>query len=241
MRKTHGKGVVTIAFDDAYSDTYKYAIRHLDKLKIKATIAVPAGLIGKTLEGRPLIGLETLRKMAESGHEIASHTLTHPNLLRLSRKDKDGVISEIACSKKKLENLLSRKVSSFVFPYIKQNQSRSLQRSAEKYYKSFRITREAPCFNTLPVKNPYNLSGFAIMQKHSLSYINKQIDYAEKNRRWLIEVFHLVGKKNRLSAHRPKPYRFFTHIDDFKRHIDHTLSKNVIVLTQRGAVNRHRG
>ncbi len=238
MLKLHKKGVITIAFDDGYLDTHKYAIRYLNKLNIKSTIAVPSAFIGRRFENRRLVGLKELKDNLKRGHEIASHTLTHPNLSRLSSKDKSEAISEIAESKRKLEHLLHNKVNSFILPYINKNQSKSLKEKTRPYYKSARLTTNSPCFNKIPVKNPYSIIGFAVMKKHSLSYLKKQVDYAEKKKCWLIMVFHLVGKKNTLSYHRPKPYRFFTHIDGFKKLIDYILSKDVIILTQKEAAKR---
>ncbi len=232
------KGIVTLAFDDAYLDTYKHAIRYLNKLNIKSTIAVPSLFIGKRFENRPLVGLKELKDNLKRGHEIASHTLTHPNLSRLSSKDKSEAISEIAESKKELEHLLHNKVNSFIFPYINKNQSKSVKSKTRPYYKSARLTTNSPCFNKIPVKNPYSTIGFAIMKKHSLFYLKKQVDYAEKKKCWLIMVFHLVGKKNTLSYHRPKPYRFFMHIDGFKKLIDYILSKDIIILTQKEVARR---
>ncbi|UCD54777.1 MAG: polysaccharide deacetylase family protein [Candidatus Omnitrophota bacterium] len=236
------KGIVTLAFDDAYLDTYKHAIKYLDKLNIKSTIAVPASFIGKRFENRRLAGLEELKDNLKRGHEIASHTLTHPNLSRLSLKDKNEMISEIVESKKELEGLLHNKVNSFVFPYINKNQlgrgglNLPYLLKARPYYKSARFTADSPYFNKIPVKNPYSIIGFAIMKKHSLSYLKKQVDYAEKKKCWLIMVFHLVGEKNTESFHRPKPYRFFMHIDVFRELIDYILSKDIMLLTQKDAV-----
>lgn len=236
MRGKPVRGLVTVAFDDAYSDTHRYAIRYLNKLNVKSTIAVPARLLGKRLENRPVVSIRELKSLVKSGHEIASHTLTHPNLLKLSLKEKNAAFSEIADSKKTLERILPVKVRSFVFPYINRNESGALRAAVKKLYGSLRLTEGHPCFNNIPLRNPYNLKGFAVMKKHPISFLNKQAGYAQKNNRWLIEVFHLVGKKNTLSAHRPKPYRFFTHVDDFKRHIDYLLSKNIRIVTQKAGI-----
>jgi len=237
MTKSCKKGVITIAFDDAYQDTCTHAITYLDKLNIKSTIAVPSRFIGRRFENRPLAGLKELKGVIKRGHEIASHTLTHPNLFRLNLRDRDRAVSEIAESKIALERLLHNKVNSFVFPYINKNQSKSLKEKTRLYYKSARITSNSPSFNTLPLKNPYSIVGFAVMKKHSLSYLKKQIDYARKKKCWLIMVFHLVGRKNTKSAHRPKPYRFFIHIDNFKSLIQYILSKNIPILTEQDTVN----
>ena len=233
MRKN---GCLTIAFDDAYLDTYRHAIRYLDKLNIKSTVAVAAGLVGKKLEKRPVIGHRECRALLRAGHEIASHTLTHPNLLRLAKADEGRARSEITDSKQALEKKLSCKISSFVFPYTAQNKSPALRKIAGDFYKSVRLTSDRPVFNRIPVKDPQDITGFAVMRKHSAAYLKKQIDYVEKEKRWLIEVFHLVSDRNTPSAHRPKPYRFFMHIDDFKKHIDYILSKNIMILTQRDAL-----
>ncbi|OGW75848.1 MAG: hypothetical protein A2Z72_04275 [Omnitrophica bacterium RBG_13_46_9] len=236
MPDSHKKGIITIAFDDAYQDTYIHAIRYLTGLNIKSTVAVPSSFIGNIFENRRIVGLRELKDIIDSGHEIASHTISHPNLLSLSSKDRKAAIYEIEKSKKELQGLLSCRVESFVFPYIKKNQSRALRLKAEAHYKSARITRNLPCFNKIPLKDPYSIEGFSVMKKHSLSYLNRQIDLAGKKHLWLMEVFHLVGKKNTLSAHRPKPYRYFMHIDDFRKHVQYIISKNILVLTQKEAV-----
>ncbi|MBL7157291.1 MAG: polysaccharide deacetylase family protein [Candidatus Omnitrophica bacterium] len=238
MRKPVKKGVITIAFDDAYLDTYRYAIKYLDKLKIKSTIALPAFFIGKTFEKRPVVGLKELKDIISSGHEIASHTSSHPNLFRLAAKDKKAATDEIADSKTRIERLLNCRVDSFVFPYINKNQSKVLRLKTKPYYKSARITSNTPNFNKIPLKAPYSVGGFAVTGKHSLPFLEKLVDYTREKDLWLVEAFHLVGKKNTRSAHRPKPYRFFMHIDDFKKHIDYIVSKGITVLTQKDAIKK---
>lgn len=236
MQKSHKRGVITFAFDDGYLDTYKHAISFLDSLGIKSTLAIPFNAIGKTLEKRPVIGPKELKNLSRSGHEIAAHTITHPNLLKTYSKDKGAASSEIIDSKRKLKSILDCKVPSFVFPYIKKNHSRALRLITERYFKSSRVTTDRPSFNKLPIKDPHSISGFAVTRKHSPVYLNKQIDHAAKHKLWLIEVFHLVGRKNTLSAHRPKPYRYFMHIDDFKKHVNYILKKDITIVTQKNGL-----
>ena len=233
--KPREKGIITLAFDDAYLDTYKYAIRYLTKHNIKSTIAVSPALIGKKFENRQVMKLRHIKNAIKFGHEIASHTLSHANLLKLAAEDKKSAILELSESKKVLEKLLNCKINSFVFPYIKNNRTRFLYLKAKEYYKSAGITAYNPYFNSIPPRDPYDIVGFAVMKKHSLSYLNTLVDHAEKHKLWLTEVFHLVSKKNTLSAHMPKPYRFFMRINDFKKHIDYILSKDMLILTQQNA------
>ena len=238
MGKLLKNAFLTIAFDDSYSDTFKHAIKYLSGLKIKSTIAVPASFIGRTFENRPVAKLDELKASLLQGHEIASHTITHPNLLNLRKKSRLSSDIEITESKHNLEYLLNAKIESFVFPFINRNQTKGLQLVSRKYYKSSRMTADKPFFNKIPLKDPFSIKGFAIMKKHSVSFLNKQIDRAIKQKSWLIEVYHLVGKKNTLSAHRPKPYRYFTHIDDFKKHVEYAMSKGVTILTQKQAIKK---
>lgn len=224
------KAILTIAFDDGYLDSYKYAISYLDKKGIKCTFAVPVGLIGKKCEKRPVLNWRHLKKMQENGHEIASHGLYHRRQIRQLEIINSGGI---------LEKNLGKKISSFVYPYISRVPGKSISDIVKKTYSSSRISKNSPVFNKLPINNPYRLEGFCIMRKYSLSYLALQIDKALNSKSWLIEVFHLVGKKDTKSVHGNRPYRFFMHIDDFKRHIDFVLSKNIRILTQNKVIARY--
>ena len=224
------KGVLTLSFDDGYLDTYKYAIPHLDSLGIKSTFSVPVNLIGKACEKRPVLKWRDLKNLKKNGHEIASHSLYHTRKLS---------IDEITQSKLILENDLNTEISSFVYPYLNMIPNKEIDNAVKKNYSSSRISKNFPVFNKLVLESPYRIQGFCIMKKHSISYLSHQIDKAIKNNLWLIEVFHLVGKKNTKSAHRNKPYRFFMHIDDFKKHIAFVLSKNIKILTQKEVVLRY--
>jgi len=229
-------GLITFAFDDGYLDTYKHAIHYLNKKKVASTLAIPYNFIGRRFEKRPIIEKSDFLHLIKCGHEIASHTLSHPNLLRMSYNNINLARKEIMESKTYLEKLLKHKISSFVFPYIKNSQSRPLRLEAKKIYQSVRVTFDKPCFNKIPLKDKSLLKGFAITKDHTLSSLKRNVDIAEKKGLWLIEVFHLVGKKNTKSAHRQSPYRYFMHIDKFKKHVDYILSKEIPIMTQASSV-----
>jgi len=229
------KGILTIAFDDGYLETYKRAITYIDKYGIKSTLSVPAGLIGKTCEKRPVVSWKDLENMVKNGHEIASHTLQHTKLKIKNQKSKIEIRNlkfEIEESKRILDDKLAADISSFVYPYMGELPDKPIQDIVKNNYSSARISKNYPVFNSLPIKNPYNLNGFCVMKSHSIDFLNKQIEKALEEELWLIEVFHLVGRKNTKSAHRNAPYRFFMHIDDFKTHIDFILSKKIEIFTQ---------
>ncbi len=230
MPKKPKRGFVTIAFDDGYLDTFKEAISYLDKVGVKSTFAVPYEAIGKRLENRKVVSWRDIKKLIKNKHELASHGLTHANLFKLSKKDKKQAFLEISGSRDKFKRKLGYKPFTFVFPFIKNNRSRKLYLETKKYYGSARATSPLPYFHSVPPDDKYDVIGFAVQKKHKVAYLDKLADHAEKNGLWLIEVFHLVGKTNTVSAHRPKPYRYFTHINDFRKHVDHIKSKKLKVL-----------
>lgn len=235
MQKKPKKGILTIAFDDGYLDTYNFAISYLNTLNIKTTIAVPSSLIGKKFKNRSLIGLKQLKNLIQSGHEVASHGLTHNNLLRLKLMNRKLCIFEIAESKRELSDMLDYQIDSFVFPFNNKNQADSLGIEMKSYYTCARTTSIQPCYNKIPINDRYSLVGFAAMNKHPLRYLNKQVDFAEEKKLWLIEIFHLIGR----NVCTTNPYEYFMHIADFKKHINYILSKNIDILTQREAVERY--
>lgn len=235
MRKIPKKGILTIAFDDSYLDTYNHAIKYLGTLNIKTTVAVPSALIGKKIKNYPLMGLKQLKSLIQSGHEVASHGLTHNDLLQLSSKDRKLCVFEIDQSRKELNNLLNYKVTSFVFPFLNRNQANSIGIEMKSYYNSARTTSVYPCYNKIPIDDSYSITGFIVTHKHTPYDLNKQVDIAKEKGLWLIEVFHLIDKNACIT----NPYKYFMRIADFKKHINYILSKNIAILTQGEVVERY--
>ena len=233
-------GILTIAFDDAYKATFTNCAAFLAENGIPATFAVPSSCIGKTLETRPVIDKDDVLFLKDNGHEIASHTSSHKNLLDLfNAEGLEAVKKEMKVSKETIEKEFGIEVESFVFPFIENNYNQDLCSVASKYYASSRITTERIFMNWLPLKSPYTITGMALTDKLTINYCNKLIDLTRNDDNlWLIEVFHLVSDKNTISAHRNEPYRFFTPIDAFRSHIEYVISSGIEVLTQKEAVRR---
>ena len=226
-------GIITIAFDDGFADTYTSCAEFLAESGIQATFAVPSSLVGKTLENRDVIDPGQLKHLKELGHEIASHTETHLNMLELLNSEgEEAVKSQMKGSREELEDMAGGKVESFVFPFIENNQDEHLRKLASEYYSSSRITIEGHALNKLPVKDPYSITGTAVTSDMPISEYEKMIEIALRKDVWIIEVFHLVSGENTKSAHRDEPYRFFTHIDDFKKHIRYILNTGIPFITQ---------
>ncbi|MBS1716954.1 MAG: glycosyltransferase [Armatimonadetes bacterium] len=98
---------VALTFDDGPDGTYTAPI--LDKLK---ELDVPATffVIGKNAEQSP----ELVRRMVAEGHEVGSHTFSHPNLGLISP---DRAELEINTSQRAIQAILGRSTILFRPPY----------------------------------------------------------------------------------------------------------------------------
>ncbi len=113
---------IVITFDDGYVNVLRHALGPLAQTGFKAIQFLPANFLGKCNEWDVALGeaQETImdaiqvRDWLAAGHEIGSHSLTHPFLTRLPL---DKAREEITASKKLLEDLSGRAVEHFCYPY----------------------------------------------------------------------------------------------------------------------------
>jgi peptidoglycan/xylan/chitin deacetylase (PgdA/CDA1 family) len=117
-----GATTVAITFDDGYESVYTEAFPVLRAHGMTATVFVTTGDRASAarngrlprLEGREMLDWSQIREMARAGMTIGAHSMSHPDLRRLSDRD---VSVEILGSKKVLEDRLGCEVSSFAYPF----------------------------------------------------------------------------------------------------------------------------
>ncbi|MGA7434134.1 MAG: polysaccharide deacetylase family protein [Solirubrobacterales bacterium] len=96
---------IVLSFDDGYLGHYLDAMPVLSKHGW-------AGQLNLKAEGSDLSSKQ-VKKMIRAGWEIASHTVTHPDLPSL---DPDALETELVGSKEKLENDLGIEIVNFCYP-----------------------------------------------------------------------------------------------------------------------------
>jgi peptidoglycan/xylan/chitin deacetylase (PgdA/CDA1 family) len=116
-----------ISFDDGYDGLYKLFLEYLKPRSIPFTIFMTAGFIGRQADWdykpKPSnhLTLEQLKELAASDLvTIGSHSMTHPDLTRLSGEQ---LTYEIMESKKTLEELIGVEVTCFSYPFGRFNHS----------------------------------------------------------------------------------------------------------------------
>lgn len=114
------RGLVGLTFDDGYRDFIPHALPVLQQYGYTATVFVLAGRLGGENEwSRPgpskaLLTADEVKHVAQSGMEIGSHGLKHISLLKAD----DAVLtSEVSRSREILQELLSRPIQGFCYPY----------------------------------------------------------------------------------------------------------------------------
>jgi peptidoglycan/xylan/chitin deacetylase (PgdA/CDA1 family) len=124
--ETHAQNGVerhfVLTFDDGFRNVWEHALEPLAARGFKAIQFLVANFIGRLnqweiREGEvrePLMDATQVRDWLRAGHRIGSHSLSHPYLTRLSRRD---AREEIASSKKKLEDSFGVPVEDFCYPY----------------------------------------------------------------------------------------------------------------------------
>lgn len=113
------KKAITFSFDDGVKQDERL-IAILNKYGLKATFNINSSLLG--LEGNLNWGERKIAhnkinpydvKSVYQGHEVAVHTLTHPNLTTLN---KEAIEWQVECDRKVLSSLVGYEVKSMAYP-----------------------------------------------------------------------------------------------------------------------------
>ncbi len=114
---------VMFTFDDGLASFAREALPHLVRAGFAATLFVVAGRIGGETDwpgyprGTPreqLLDAAALAEVAAAGVEIGAHAMSHR---RLSTLAADAAAREVLDGRRRLEDLLSRPVRSFAYPF----------------------------------------------------------------------------------------------------------------------------
>ena len=167
--------VITYSFDDGTFNHLLKAVPLLDKYKFKGSF----NLITKRNND-----WDGYKKAAENGHEISSHTITHPHLKEM---DKETQTQELKESKKLIEKMVGQECVTIVYPYCEAGDYEIM----EKYYISGRS-----CSRKYISNNPddmFDLSSFGIGNESNYKTaedLNNLVDKAYEQKKWIIFLIH---------------------------------------------------
>ena len=138
---------IVITFDDGYEDNYTNAFPVLREFGFTATIFC----ITQKLDTPGYLTRAQIRQMTAAGFSFGSHTLSHPDLRSLSRREK---LREISSSRVWLEEALGLACDFFCYPYGLHDEE-SVQLVREAGYRG--ACSNAPGANRAGNLDPYRL------------------------------------------------------------------------------------
>ena len=165
---------VVLTFDDGFENFLTTAAPILAEHAYTATVYLVTDHCGRFNDwgGNPpelprsrLLSWSQARELSSQGIEFGSHTATHPDLTAL---DADVAESEISRSKIAIEDAIGREVTSFAYPYGRNNGA--VQRSVGKLYTSAcstnlgKVTRRSDLYRLERI-DAYYLSNPASLDK----------------------------------------------------------------------------
>jgi len=116
--------LVSVTFDDGFSNVRQNALPELEKRSIPATIFVPTGNLGDrptwSMDGKDpsrdvrILEAEDLHALAGPILTIGSHSVSHADLTKMAEEE---LLRELSRSKEDLEGMLGTPVELFAFPY----------------------------------------------------------------------------------------------------------------------------
>jgi peptidoglycan/xylan/chitin deacetylase (PgdA/CDA1 family) len=175
------KGMVTISIDDGWSTQWTYARGLLNQRGIKSTFYIVTDAVSQNWSG--FLTLPQLRTLVTDGHEIGSHTLTHPDLTTVSNAE---LLRQVSQSKSwLLANAGVASVPDFASPYGAYD-GRVIN-VVKQYYASHRAVRNLPNWRDA---DPYELGAFDCHNGISVAQMKGWIDQAVAQRSWVILLFH---------------------------------------------------
>lgn len=173
---------ISYTFDDGLRDQYTLAVPMLNEVGFKGTFFVIPSKVSRTVEDAErrqndkrawgTITWGELRQMAAQGHEIGSHTWSHPNLTKLTAPEVDAQLKQ---SYDAIRNEIGRTPLTLAYPF--NACTPEIERSALKYYAACR-------------EHQIGVGG----SNCTVVSLNKWVDELVDNHKWGVIMAHAIGR-----------------------------------------------
>jgi peptidoglycan/xylan/chitin deacetylase (PgdA/CDA1 family) len=180
--------LITITFDDGWETIYSNGLPALEKYCIESTQYI----LGNHFDDPLYLSADQTRSLQRAGHEVASHTMTHPNLTQFNP---DQLEWELGESSRQLTEFGT--IRDFASPLGASNPQTLA--AIKKYYRSHRNTVGDPTngvadvdINVRATFNPYQINAYTVRDSTTIEELQAMIDYTIEHKGWLVLTYHQV-------------------------------------------------
>lgn len=183
--------LISVTFDDGWQSNYTVALPILQKYGIRTTQYVLSGV-----ESDPgYLSWDQIRQIKQAGHEIACHSVDHPDLTTLSAIELQHQL--VGCQTK-VQAEIDAPVTDFASPYGAEN--KQTLATIAKYYQSQRNVWgevddgiDGYDVNIQSLFKPYDIVGYSVENTTTLSDIKKLVAYTQAHNGWLVLIYHQIS------------------------------------------------
>lgn len=189
--------LITVTFDDGWESIYSQGLPVLEKHNIKTTQYI----LGGHFDEQAYLSEAQVRSMQAAGHEIAAHSMTHPDLTSLSEADLEWEVGEA-------DRQLTQKfgdMREFATPLGASNDM--VLAHLKKYYRSHRNTASDPTNGVQDIDinlrdgfDRYNIQAFTVRRTTTPEEIKQLIDHTIQRKGWLVITYHQVDDSSSIYA-----------------------------------------
>ena len=171
--------IVSLTFDDGIRSVYTNGKPVLDKYGFKSTQYLLSG----TTNDPYYMDKTMMQSFANSGHEIGSHTVTHPHLTTLTAAARN---TELRKSQTDLLTFAGAKPMNFASPYGEVNSA--TKTAIQKYYRSQRGVKTG--YNSKGNFDIYDIKVQDIVSTTTPEEVAEWVNEAMATKTWLVLVYH---------------------------------------------------
>lgn len=174
--------LLSLTFDDGHEDNVTNALPLLNQLDLKTTQCFAT----EHIENDPQQATGNVLAFYNSGHEICSHSVTHPMMTTLTAAQLDH---EAKYSRDYLQGIIGGPVRNFATPYGDYNAT--VIGTLKKYYRSHRTVDEG--YNSKDNFDIYRVRVQNIFNTTTAAQVSAWVEQAKADKTWLVLVYHRVG------------------------------------------------
>ncbi len=189
------RAIVSLTFDDGWKSIYTNGLPLLQKYQVPSTQFIVTGYVDTNPN---YITTAMLKDFAAKGHEIGSHTVSHPDLTTLTAINAD---SQLKNSQTYLQNILAVTIKNFASPYGAMNDQ--VLTNLKKYYTSHRGVQAG--YNAKNNFDAYNIRVQNVVSSTTPAEVQSWINKAIATKTWLVLVYHQVDSNAAAGEYNTSP------------------------------------